>query len=309
MNIPMDLSAAKLELLMDKLGFNLVLLAKVFLVLLASFLLERVLFMLLRRAYRGSDKGREDATRYRFLRNGLRFVVGLGAFGAIIYMIPSFKHIAVTLFAGAGILVAILGFAAQGAFSNIISGIFIVTFKPFRVGDLIKIGDLHIGTVEDITLRHTVLVTFENRRVIIPNAVISDETIVNSSLVDEATCEFVEIDISYESDLDKAMMILQQEAESHPICMDRRTAEELDRGEPKVSVRLVRIGESSLLLRAYAWAADPVNARVMHYELNRSIKLRFDREDIVIPYPQRTISFKDGTPWTIKGPVQDEPTK
>ncbi|MEZ4739643.1 MAG: mechanosensitive ion channel family protein [Flavobacteriales bacterium] len=297
MIIPAAITSVRLDELMGKLGFNLLLLAKVLLILVAAFLLERVLYLLLRRAYRRSEKGREDATRYRFLRNALRFSVGLGAFGAIIYLIPSFKHLAVTLFAGAGILVAILGFATQRAFSNIISGIFIVTFKPFRVGDLIKIGDLHIGTVEDITLRHTVLVTFENRRVIIPNSVISDETIVNSSLVDETTCEFVEVDVSYESDLDKAMGILQQEAESHPSCIDRRTADELDKGEPKVTVRLVTIGDSGLKLRAYAWASDPVTARVMHYDLNRSIKLRFDREGIVIPYPQRTISFKDGSPW------------
>jgi small-conductance mechanosensitive channel len=291
MNIPVSISADGFDHLLNKLGFNLLLLAKVLLILVAAFLVERILFLLLRRAYRRSDKGREDATRYKFLRNGLRFIVGLSAFGAIIYMIPSFKHVAVTLFAGAGILVAILGFAAQGAFSNI------VTFKPFRVGDLIKIGDLHIGTVEDITLRHTVLVTFENRRVIIPNSVISDETIVNSSLVDETTCEFVEVGISYESDLDKAMEIVQQEAEAHPSCIDRRTADELERGEPKVSVRLVSIADSSLVLRAYAWASDPITARMMHYELNRSIKLHFDRAGIVLPYPQRTISFRDGAPW------------
>ena len=285
----------KLETVLDKLGFNLLLLAKVVLIVLAAFVLERVLFLLLRSQYKRGDKGREDATRYKFLRNGLRFLMGLIAFAAIIYVIPSFKHLAMTLFAGAGILVAVIGLAMQRVFSNIISGIFIVSFKPFRVGDLIKIGDLHVGTVEDITLRHTVIVTFENRRVIIPNAVISDETIVNSSIVDETTCEFIEVGISYESDLDKALAILQQECESHPTCIDRRTAHELEKGDPKVVVRLVNIGESNLLLRASVWALDPIGARVMHYDLNRTLKLRFDREGIVLPYPQRTITF-NGTP-------------
>jgi len=286
------ISPERVDHIVDRLGFNLLLLLKVLVVLLAAFLVERLLYRLLRRMYKRSDKLREDATRYRFLRNALRFIVSLGAIGTIVYMIPSFKHLAVTLFAGAGILVAILGFATQRAFANIISGIFIVSFKPFRVGDLIKIGETHIGTVEDITLRHTVIVTFENRRVIIPNAVISDETIVNSSLVDEATCEFVEFGISYESDLDAAMAILQQEAEMHPTCMDRRTEQEMEKGEPKVSVMLVRIDDSCLVIRAYVWAADPVRARMMHYDLNRSVKLHFDRANIDIPYPQRTISFK-----------------
>jgi len=287
------ISPERVDHIVDRLGFNLLLLLKVLVVLLAAFIVERLLYRLLRRIYKRSDKLREDATRYRFLRNALRFMVSLGAIGTIVYMIPSFKHLAVTLFAGAGILVAILGFATQRAFANIISGIFIVSFKPFRVGDLIKIGEAHIGTVEDITLRHTVIVTFENRRVIIPNAVISDETIVNSSLVDEATCEFVEFGISYESDLDNAMAILQQEAEMHPTCIDRRTEREMELGEPKVSVMLVRIEDSSLVIRAYVWAADPVVARRMHYDLNRSVKLHFDRADIELPYPQRTVSFKE----------------
>ncbi|MBK6829965.1 MAG: mechanosensitive ion channel [Flavobacteriales bacterium] len=89
------------------------------------------------------------------------------AAGAIIYSIPSFKHIAVTVFAGAGILVAIVGLAAQDAFSNIISGVFIVAFKP-SAGDQVSVAG-HSGVVEDITLRHTVIRTLENRRAIIPN--------------------------------------------------------------------------------------------------------------------------------------------
>lgn len=290
----MDLSKIDVSAHLDTLGFNVLLLLKIIVILAGAFLMERLLFLLIRRAYKQGEQGREDATRYRFLKNALRFIVGTVAVGLVIYVIPSLKHFAVTLLAGAGILVAILGLATQRAFSNIISGIFIVSFKPFRVGDMVEISLEHRGVVEDITLRHTVIRNWENRRVIIPNAVISDATIINSTIEDEATCQWVEIGISYESDLDKAMSIMQQESELHPNCIDRRTAEELDSGFPKVSVRLVKIAESSLVLRAYVWAADPVLARVMHFELNRSIKLRFDREGIDIPYPHRTITFKGG---------------
>lgn len=290
-----DLSP-RMERIMEKLGFNLLLLAKVILVIMAAFVIERLLFALIRRGYKRSTQTREDATRYKFLKNALRFMMVMFTLGGIIYVIPSIKHLALTFFAGAGILVAILGLATQRAFSNIISGIFIVSFKPFRVGDMIKIGDLYIGTVEDITLRHTVILSFENRRVIVPNSIISDETIVNSSIEDEATCQFVEARISYESDLDHAMEVMRQEAEMHPDCIDRRTPEELERGDHKVMVRVIKLEESFILLRAYAWAAEPVIARLMQFDLLRSIKLRFDREGIVIPYPQRTISFKGDVP-------------
>lgn len=285
--------------LLSELGVNALLLMKVALIVAGAFVAERLIRKLLRRAFLRSEKGYEDRTRYRFLRNATRFMVGTLAFTAIVYSIPSFKHLAVTLFAGAGILVAILGLATQRAFSNIISGIFIVSFKPFRVGDVIKVGAIESGVVEDITLRHTVIVTFENRRVIIPNAVISDDVIVNSSITDEATCEFVEMRVSYESDLDRAMAVMQEECAAHADCVDKRTPEETKNGQPQVLVRVIRLEESAVIVRAYVWAKEPISARMMHYDLNRNLKLRFDSEGICIPYPQRTIHMQ-GAVATVK---------
>jgi small-conductance mechanosensitive channel len=282
--------------MLDKVGFNVLLVLKVLVILFGAFLLERILYSLIRRAHERSDKSHEDTTRYRFLKNALRSMVVLVAIGWVIYVIPSLKHFAVTLLAGAGILFAILGLATQRAFTNIISGIFLVSSKPFRVGDMIEVSQEHRGVVEDITLRHTVIRNWENRRVIIPNAVISDATIINSTIEDPATCQWVELPVGLESDLDKAMAIMQEEAENHPLCIDRRTAEELEQGVPKVSVRLVKFTEGGMLLRAYVWATDPVQARVMNFELNRSLKLRFDREGIEITYPHRTLTFKGSMP-------------
>jgi hypothetical protein len=284
----------ELDRLRLKLGFDLLLLGKVVLIVVAAFILEQTATFLMKRAYLRSDQDPEDRTRYRFMRNANRLIVGILAFIGIIYSVPSLKHFAVTLFAGAGILVALLGLAAKDAFGNIISGVFIVSFKPFRVGDLIRVGEKYQGVVEDITLRHTVLNTFENRRIIIPNAIISDEVITNSTIRDEATCEFIEVGISYESDLDTAMAVMAEECGQHPDCVDRRSAEELERGVPKVPVRLVQIAESSLVLRAAAWAKDPVTSRSMHFDVNRRIKLRFDKEGVEIPYPHRTITYKQG---------------
>jgi small-conductance mechanosensitive channel len=273
---------------------DLLLLGKVLLIIAAAFVLERLTAFLVRRAYLSSDKDPEDVTRYRFIRNAIRLIVGVLAFIGIIYSIPALKNFAITLFAGAGILVAFIGLAAKDAFGNIISGVFIVSFKPFRVGDLISVGDKFTGTVEDITLRHTVLNTFENRRIIIPNAIISDEVITNSHIRDSATCEFIEIGISYESDLNKAMAVMAEECVQHPSCQDRRTEQELEQGTPIVVVRLVRIEDSCLVLRAAVWGKDPLTSRAMRHDLNRSIKLRFDREGIELPYPHRTITFKHG---------------
>lgn len=291
----------KLNDLVQSLGFDLILLGKVVAILLAAFILERFLYLVLRRAYkRNITPGREEVTRYRFLRNATRFVVGTAAIVAIIYSIPSIKHLAVTLFAGAGILVAILGLATQRAFSNIISGVFIVSFKPFRVGDIIQLGDGsragYSGVVEDITLRHTVIVNAENKRVIVPNAVISDEVIVNSTLRDETICVPLEVNVAHGTDLDRAMRILAEEAVAHPSCLDRRTAGELDAGEAVVPVRVVRIAENGPVLRASVWAADPPRASAMHHDLLGSVARRFWSEGIEIPYPHRVVLQPDAAP-------------
>jgi len=137
-------------------------------------------------------------TTYVFLKNSISFILySVGIFW-IFYNIPYFKTLGSALFAGAGIFAAVIGFASQKAFSNIISGLFILIFKPFRVGDIIEISANSKGVVEEITLRHTVIRDYEFRRVVIPNAIISEQTIINSTITDEKIRKHIEIGISYD---------------------------------------------------------------------------------------------------------------
>lgn len=259
-----------------------------------AIILSRILRKLIKVYFeRSSHILKVDPTRYKFLRNAVSFVVFMLAITLIFYTIPALRTIGITLFAGAGIFAAIIGFASQEAFSNIISGIFIVIFKPFRVGDNIKIGELHHGTVEDITLRHTIINNFENRRIVIPNTVISGQTIINSTIEDERVCSFIELGISYDSDLDNALNIIRDEAEKHIYCLDNRSQEEIESGVPKVIVRVLGFGDSAINLRAYAWANNSREGFVMKCDLFESLKKRFDAEGIEIPYPHRTLVFKN----------------
>lgn len=242
---------------------------------------------------RSSHVLKVDPTRYKFLRNAVSFVVFMLAITLIFYTIPELRSIGITLFAGAGIFAAIIGFASQEAFSNIISGIFIVIFKPFRVGDNIRVGDIHQGIVEDITLRHTIINNFENRRIIIPNTVISSQTIINSTIEDEKVCTFIEPGVSYESDLKTATAILRQVVENHPNCIDNRTPEDLEKGVPKVVVRVISYGESSINLRAYAWSNNSGDGFVLRCDVLEVLKSRFAENHIEIPYPHRTIVYKN----------------
>lgn len=232
-----------------------------------------------------------DHTRYRFILNATDFLIYLIATVVIFKSIPSLNAYGNTLLTGAGVLAAIVGFASQSAFSNIISGIFLVIFRPFSVGDRVQIGQLYTGNVEDITLRHTVIRNFENRLIVIPNSVINNETIINSTLTNELVCMFVEFTISFNSDTDKAMQIIHDEAVKHPECMDNRTEEDKKAGIPQVVVRLVNLTEFGQHLRSYVWAKDPATGFVIKTDLFLSIKKQFDVNGIEIPY--RTVYMKD----------------
>lgn len=249
---------------------------------------------------KSSDTLRIDPTRIKFMKNAMSSIVYLFAIIAIIHTVPQLRAISLTLITGAGIFAAIIGFASQQAFANIVSGIFVVLSKPFRVGDIIRVGQEGtptsrnevVGIVEDITLRHTVIRDFENRRIIIPNSVINMETIFNNDVVDRKVGRNININISYESDIDKAIAIIQEESRKHPNYMDNRSKEELDRGESDVLVRVVELGDWAVKLRAYVWAKDFDHAFEMHCDLNKTIVERFRKEKIEIPYPHQTTVFK-----------------
>jgi len=263
-------------------------------ILLTAFIALRILrFFLSRYLDAASERLNVDPTNYYFFKNTLSAIIYLLAISLSIYMIPSLRTLALGLLAGAGIFAAIIGFASQAAFANMVSGIFIVIFKPLRVHDIVKIGNLYYGVVEDITLRHTVIRDFENKRIVIPNAVMSTETITNSNMGDTRIRRHVDFGISYDSDVNLAIKIIREEAIAHPSCLDWRTPEDENAGSPQVIVRVIGFGDSAVLLKAYVWAENQITAFEMHCDLNKSVKERFDAEGIEIPFPYRTLVFKD----------------
>ncbi|MFH1275594.1 MAG: mechanosensitive ion channel family protein [Candidatus Woesearchaeota archaeon] len=266
-------------------------------IVIIAIVIQRVVSKLLTKSFKKSSKLlKVDETNYHFLRHFISASIIIGGVGVAIYSIPQLKALSVSLFAGAGILAVIVGFASQQAFANIVSGIFIVIFKPFRVGDRITIGNDLRGIVEDINLRHTVIRNFENKRIIVPNSMISNDKIENASITDEKICRYIDFSISYDSSIDKAMKIMEREALKHPLHIDNRDSDEKKNNDPIVRVRVLSLGDSSVNLRAWVWAKNSNNAFIMSCDLNKSIKEAFDKEGIEIPYPYRTIVYKKDLP-------------
>ncbi|WP_269618916.1 mechanosensitive ion channel family protein [Zhongshania sp. BJYM1] len=221
-------------------------------------------------------------------------IYGVGI-GACLTHIPELKIVGHSLLTGAGILTLVGGLASQQVLGNIVSGFMIVFFRPFRIGDRITVSGNYTGTVEDITLRETIVRDAENNRIIIPNSQISSEVVVNANHTDNKICKLIEVGIGYSSDLELAMKIMREEIAKHPLLIDQRTKEQIRDNSPIVTVRVTALGDSSVTLRAWAWADSPANGFALQCDSYVNLKRRFDEAGIEIPFPQRTISFADGS--------------
>jgi small conductance mechanosensitive channel len=226
-----------------------------------------------------------DPTTYKFLGHvltGLIYIVGFIIAGRELQVLRS---VASSLLAGAGIAAVAIGFASQHALSNIISGFFIILFKPYRLGDRLNIRNQYFGTVEDITLRHTVLRDLENRRIVIPNSLMSNEIILNLDYHDSKICRYIEIGVAYETDLAKAKAVMADEIAKHPKYLDTRTNAQKEANEPLVLIRVQALGDYAVMLRGYAWVKDFNDGQAIYADLLENIKKRFEMEQIMIPMP------------------------
>jgi Small-conductance mechanosensitive channel len=293
----LGMSAASLifisEELYDQASNNFWLLAYIGFIVLITVIGGSVVQTLFTRTIQDKIKTGEDPTSHKFLR--YLAVLGIYFFGIILGILafPSLRGAAHAALGGAGVIALIAGVASQEALSNIVGGIFIIIFKPFKINDIIKISGEMIGTVVDINLRHTIIRNYENKMIVVPNAIINKEKVINYTLRDSKCCQMIEIGISYDSDIDLAKEIMRSECEAHPNIIEYRTLLEIKNNVPKVLVRVIALGDSAVTLRAWAWSKDYPTSFVMRCELLESIKKRFDKEGISIPFPHRTVIIKN----------------
>ncbi len=264
----------------------------VFLLVLGLTILAAYLFRLFfnRFVIKSSRLIKNDPTNYKFLGHVLVAIIYIIGIGIAVYETSALRTLATSMLAGAGILALAVGFASQQALSNLVSGIMIVIFKPFRVNDRLNLQGFN-GMVEDITLRHTVIRDFENKRIIVPNTVISNEILINADLDDPLVCRFIEFTFNFDEDLSKVRAIMSEEISNHPEFIDKRTVEDIENGIPLVVVRAVKVLEYGVLMRAYAWAGDNGKAFVLGTDVTETILVRFKADNIKIGYPHRNISL------------------
>ncbi len=173
-----------------------------------------------------------------------------------------------------------IGFATQDVIKNFVSGVFIFTDRPFRIGDWIEWDD-HSGVVEDISFRVTRVRTFDNELLTVPNAELTDGVVKNPVAKDTLRLK-VPFGIGYDDDIPQATDIIVEEAEKHEDILD----------SPAPSVRLTELGDSAVVLQSRIWIANPSRADFVKTrgEYVTNVKARFDDEGVEFPYPNRSLS-------------------
>lgn len=183
----------------------------------------------------------------------------------------------VALVASAGVAI---GLALQGGLSNIASGIMIIIIRPFSIGDFIENAGLS-GTVDSIGIFHTTLATPDNKKVVIPNSILTSQTLINYSA--ESTRR-VDLDYTaaYECDIDRVKAIILEAANSIP-----ETAKRTDIAP--IEVMVVAHDQSAIRYRVRIWC-NSEDYWTIAFGMNEKVKKLFDRDGIEIPYNKMDVN-------------------
>ncbi|XPV68033.1 MAG: mechanosensitive ion channel family protein [Halarcobacter sp.] len=216
---------------------------------------------------------RIDDTLANFLDDIIYYVL------MIVVILTSVKQLGVdttSFFAILGAAGLAIGLALKDSLGNLASGVMIIMFRPFHVGDYINAGGVS-GTVEEVSIFNTILRTPDNQKIIIPNGTVTGGTITNVNAKPQRRVDLV-VGISYDDDIKKAKDLLNEIVKA-----DSRVLQ--DKG---ITVAVSELADSSVNFVVRAWVDTPDYWDVK-FALTESVKTTFDKEGISIPYPQQDV--------------------
>jgi len=169
-----------------------------------------------------------------------------------------------------------IGLAIQGSLSNFASGVLIIMFRPFRIGDYVEAAGT-AGVVKEITILTTVMATPDNKKIIVPNSAVMAGTITNYSANDTRRLDLV-FGVSYDDDVRKVQRVLEEIIAAEPRCLK----------DPTPTIGVLAHADSSINFAVRPWV-NKADYWAVFFDLNKTVKLRFDEEGITIPFPQRDV--------------------
>lgn len=225
------------------------------------------------------ERSKTEATLIKFITSLtkialLTFVI-IAALGTLGVQTASF----VAIIGAAGLAI---GFALQGSLANFASGVMIVIFRPFKVGDYIEAGGVS-GSVAAVHIFNTTLNTPDNKKVIIPNSKITGDNIVNYSANEIRRVDLV-FGIDYSDNIKKAKTIMER-----ILTDDQRVLK-----DPAPTVAVLELADSSVNLAVRPWVKT-VDYWNVYFDITEKVKLAFDEQGVSIPFPQRDVHLFQAT--------------
>jgi len=239
-----------------------------------AWLFGRALRLAVQRVLAHDKHAHVDLMAVKFLAKLTRYCVYIFAFVAYAHFVPALSGLGSASLTSISVITVIVGLAAQNTLGNLVAGISLLLYRPFKLGDRLQViapTGLETGTVESLTLGYTLLRTDDNRRVVVPNSLMASQTAINLTTNDPRVVCSVPISISYDADVDKARAILLDLGSKHPkatlVC-----------GCP-----LTLLGPSGVVLSLDMWCADALTAITLKCDLLEQAKKRFELEGIGLP--------------------------
>lgn len=221
-------------------------------------------------------------TRFRMIERlaaAALFFLGLGL-ALYVVDVAILRKISVAMFASAGLVGIALGFAAQTTAANLVSGVIIAFVQPLRLGDRVKVEDEY-GEVEEIGLFYTFIKTWDNRRVVIPNQLLSSHIIKNYTVKDARMAATVSFKLDFGADVEAVRATLLELARAHPLIVD----------DPEPAVEVTDNDDTGITVRLLAWAADQPDAWKLGTDLReRAVGALATQE---VPVSAQRIAFVD----------------
>ncbi|EGT2202571.1 mechanosensitive ion channel family protein [Clostridioides difficile] len=218
-----------------------------------------------------------DLTLRRFFKSLLLSVLKV----AVIIIVLEYWGMSLSSFAAviasAGVAI---GLALQGSLSNFAGGFIILLIRPFKVGDYIEAAG-HGGTVEQIGLFYTQLVTPDNKQILIPNGSVSNDSLINYSAKNTRRVDLT-FSVGYEDDILHVRRVLKDIVNNHKLIIN----------EPEPFIGVVEHGDNAIKFAARVWC-NTEDYWTIYLDLLEEVKVRFDEEGITIPYPKMDLTVKE----------------
>ncbi|MCW8850590.1 MAG: mechanosensitive ion channel [Melioribacteraceae bacterium] len=219
----------------------------------------------------------EEGMQFTLTKISQYIVVFIGAVVALQFIGIDLTGLAVVL----GFLSVGIGFGLQNVTSNFISGLILLFERPIKIGDRVTVGDTE-GDVKHINIRSTTIQSVNNIAYIVPNSEFISTTVINWSHGDNRLRVDLDVGVSYNSDLDLVIKVLNEIANDNEDILK----------DPKPEVHLREFGDSSWNMRLRVWIDKPKNHYYVRSDLNCAIVRAFRKNNIEIPFPQRDLHLR-----------------